>query len=92
MTRDEVKAVIKEVFQEERDEFWVPQPQHYLDHEMLKICREGREEWRKNHEFISQVRSGAAWGQKIGIGVIVTAALSFVLGAIWLAIKQAIMK
>lgn len=90
MTSDEIKKIFKEVFEEERDEFWVPQPQHYLDHEMLKDCREAREEWRKNHEFISAIRSGASWGQKMGITLIVTSTLSFLGWAIWQGIKMLI--
>lgn len=84
-----VKKAVREVLQEERDEFWIPQPQHYLDHQFMANCQKQREEWIKNHEFVSGVRSGAEWGRKIGITVGVTAFLTFMGGAAWLAIKAA---
>lgn len=82
-----VKMAVAEVLKAERDEFWVAQPQHYLDHQMIAQCKARQEEWRLNHEFISSVRSGAAVGRKAGIVLAVTAGLSFIGGAVWLMIK-----
>lgn len=86
-----IKKAVRDVIREERDEFWIPQPQHYMDHQFMSICQKQREEWVKNHEFISSVRSGAEWGKKIGITVGVTTFLTFMVGAAWLAIKVAIL-
>ena len=89
-TKEEIKAAIKEALQEERDEFWGPQPQHYMDHQMLANCRPGQDEWRKNHELVSAVRTGMSWGKKATIGTIAVSTLIFVAGAIWMAIKAAL--
>jgi len=89
-TKEEIKAAIKEALQEERDEFWVPQPQHYMDHQMLANCRQGQDEWRKNHEFVSAVRTGMSWGKKASIVTIAIATITFIGGAIWMAIKAAL--
>jgi hypothetical protein len=85
-----VSEAVKEALKADRDEFWISQPQHFLDHQMLAQCRQGQEEWRKNHEFISSVRQGMGWGKKAGVVATVLAALTFIGGAIWMAIKAAI--
>jgi len=90
LSAKQIKAIFKEVVAEERNEFWIPQPEHYLDHVFLKNCRDGSETYRKNHEFISAIRSGKSWGEKIGVGVIVSSTLTFFGWAIWQAIKEAI--
>ena len=82
-----VQEAVQTAMKAERDEFWIPQPQHYTDHQMLAQCKARQEEWRLNHEFISSVRSGAAVGRTAGIVLVVTAALSFAGGAVWLMIK-----
>ena len=86
-----IKKAVRDVIREERDEFWISQPQHYMDHQFMATCQKQKEEWVKNHEFVSGVRSGAEWGKKIGITVGVTAFLTFLAGAVWLAIKVAVM-
>jgi len=92
ITPELIEKIVKKVLKDERDEFWVPQPQHYLDHEMIRGCREASPEWRKNHEFISAVRTGASYGQRAGIILIVTSSLSFLGWAMWQAVKIAVFK
>jgi len=92
MTKEDVVEAVRAAIAEDRKEFWVPGEQHYLDHEMLKSCREAKSEWIENHRFISNVRHGISIGEKAGITVIVVSLLSFVGGAIWLSIKHYLAK
>ncbi len=85
-----LKEAMKEVLAEERGEFWIPQPQHYKDHEMLEECRVARESWRRNHDFISSIRESAETGKRVGIMVFVSALITFIIGALVMAIKAAV--
>ncbi len=92
MTRDEIKAVVREAVAEavqaERQQLWVDPEQHFLDHEMLRRCRENSEEWRRNHEFVAGLREGAEIMRKTGWRVAATSALTFLAVSVWLAIKE----
>lgn len=39
MTSEEVKQAVRDVLHEERDEFWIPQPEHYTDHCWIQEIR-----------------------------------------------------
>ncbi len=82
MTHEDVVSAVRDALAKERDEFWIPQPQHYLDHQMLMKCRESSEEWKKNHEWVEAVRKNTSYGRKVGLGFIVTSLLSFLFWAV----------
>jgi len=73
LTAAEIKELMHEVMEEQRRNFWVEPEQHFLDHDMLKSCRQDRETWRKNHDFITGVREASGTAKKAGIGFIITA-------------------
>jgi hypothetical protein len=85
-----VAEAVKAAMKEDRNELWISQPQHFMDHQMLAQCRQGQDEWRRNHEFISSVRQGMGWGKKAGVVAVATATVIFIAGAIWMAIKAAL--
>lgn len=79
-----IKQIMKEVFEEERESFWVPAEEHYRDHEMLKSCREHGDEMRKNHEFVSGVRSTTKTVKRASIfSVIGTLIAAFFAWIVW---------
>jgi hypothetical protein len=39
MTPEDVRQAVRDVLKEERNEFWVCQPQHYTDHEWIREIR-----------------------------------------------------
>ena len=51
-----VKAVTAAV-DAQREEFWVPAPEHYLDHEMMKACRAENDRRRRNADFVEKVKA-----------------------------------
>jgi hypothetical protein len=73
LTAAEIKALLHEVLEEQRKNFWVEPEQHFLDHDMLKVCRGDRERWRRNHEFVEGVIDSASTAKKIGIGGLLAA-------------------
>jgi hypothetical protein len=85
---EKIVLAVKEALQAERDEFWIPQPKHYLDHQLLTICQAQRDEWIKNHEFITTMRTSACLGKKVSITVLVTALIGFAIKALWVAIHE----
>jgi|GEM_PF-5292599 len=88
MTHDEIITAVRTALAEERDEFWVPQPQHYLDHQMMELCRERQGECIKNQEWVAAMREGSKWSKRVGLGFIVTSILGFLLWAITTALKH----
>lgn len=87
MEPDEFKMILKEVMEEERKSFWIEPERHYQDHQQVMACHKNMEEIRKNHDFISSVRSGAKIAQKAGITVAITSFIVFVVGAVYVQIK-----
>ncbi|MFA6335945.1 MAG: hypothetical protein WCX48_10445 [Bacteroidales bacterium] len=85
-----VAEAVKAAMKEDRDEFWISQPQHYMDHQLLPQCRKEQDDHRKNHEFITSVRTGMTWGKKAGWVTITVSTLGFLGTAIWMAIKAAL--
>ena len=85
-SKDEMREMIKEVMTEvmvrERDTFWVEPKKHFLDHEQMKECREHKDEWVENHEFISDVRKRKEMIENTGLKVFVVAVCTSILG--WL--------
>jgi len=57
MTSDEIKQVVREALKDHHNEFYIPNERHYLDHKHMEQCIKFREEWTKNHEFISDIRN-----------------------------------
>ncbi len=96
MSREEIEdivsACVRQVFEEERASFFIEPEKHYQHHQMMEACAVGRETWRKNHEFVESVRSGAEIAKKAGVTAAVIAFLSFMIGAFWLAVKHEVMK
>ena len=82
LTEAKLLAVVKQAIEEKHTEFWVDAEQHYLDHSQLKVCREQKEEWMANHEFMSEIRGSTATIKKISlrtaIVVLTTGALAWV--------------
>lgn len=56
ITISEIKAAVHEVIDEQRRNFWVEPERHWRDHELLRICEAGKDEWRLNHEFVGEIR------------------------------------
>ena len=90
MEHEDIVKAVRAAIVEERKEFWIPGDQHFLDHQLLSNCREHSNTWRENHEFVEGVREGFTTGKKVSFGVGIAALTSFIIGAIWLAIKEAI--
>ncbi len=87
MKPEEFKAIIKEAMEEERKSFWVGPEPHYQDHQFIAVCRENMEEMRKNHDFVSSVRSGASVAKKTSIKTAITVWVVFIIGVVWVQIK-----
>lgn len=85
------KAVDK-AFKKDRDEFWISQPQHFLDHQVFGKCREKHEEWQRNHEFVSSIRGSLGEGRKISWRITVGALFIFAAAAIGSAIVNLVIK
>jgi hypothetical protein len=83
---EELKIIITEAIaaalKADREEFWISQPQHYMDHQMIQQCNKERDEWRKNHEFVSAIRESIGSGQKLSWKITVGAVFLFVTSAI----------
>lgn len=92
MKDDELKVVITEAIaaalKADREEFWISQPQHYMDHQMMQQCQRERDEWRKNHDFIFAIRESVETGKKLGFKITITALITFILGAIVVVLKE----
>jgi len=86
--REAISVAVKDAFQQDRDEFWVKQPQHFIDHKMLQECQASRDEWRENHKFISGVRESIRTGKRTGWVTAISAVLMFLFGAIVFSVKQ----
>ena len=56
LTIPDIKAAVHEVLDEQRKNFWVDPERHWRDHELLKICEAGKDEWRANHDFVEGIR------------------------------------
>lgn len=56
LTVEDVKEAVHAVLDEQRKNFWVDPERHWRDHELLKICEAGKDEWRANHEFVGKIR------------------------------------
>jgi len=86
LTKEEYKELIHEcvteVFEKHKKEAWVDPQQHYLDHQMLRICSANQEEMRKNHDFVTGMREGTDLVRKYSIitmvGMVVTAICAWV--------------
>lgn len=85
---EDIILAVRAALAEERDEFWVPQPQHYLDHQMMEVCRARRDICIKNQEWVASMREGSKWTKRIGLGFIVTSVLGFILWAITTALES----
>lgn len=84
------RAMVQEEFQKERANFWVPAERHYKEHLLLEKCAASMEDKEANHEFVTAVRVGMGYAGKIAFGAAMVALGSFVVGAIWMAIKAAV--
>ena len=88
MTPEEITSAVKVALEAHQEKYWVPGEQHYQDHLMLSECRTAKQEWLKNHEFISNVRCGIDVGKKTSIRIIVAALLTFIAGALYQFFKE----
>lgn len=84
------RTIVREEFEKERANFWVPAERHYKEHMVLEQCVKTAAEKEANHEFVSTVRTGVGYAGKISFGAAMLALGSFILGSIWMAIKAAI--
>ncbi len=84
------RAMVQEEFEKERANFWVPAERHYNEHKVLEQCVKSAAEKEANHEFVSTVRTGVGYAGKITFGAAMLALGSFIIGAIWMAIKAAL--
>jgi len=87
-----IKEAVRDAIAEERRNLWVEPEQHFLDHDMLRQCRENSDEWRRNHEFIASMREGASIMKKTSWRLAGGAVITFLAASAWLAFKQAIEK
>ena len=91
LTIADIKAAVHEVLEEQRRNFWVEPEQHFLDHDMLKVCRLDRDIWRENHRFITDIREGVGTAKKVGVVALVTALCGlcgYMLKLLWVAVLQ----
>jgi len=79
---EKLVAAVKDAFDQCQKEFYVPNPQHFMDHEQLKECRERQDLWRQNHEWVAAMRTGEATAKKTGIKIIVGAFVTFVIASV----------
>ena len=84
----EFKAIIKEVLDEERKSYWVEPEQHYRDHQQIQSCKECMPEIRKNHTFVSAVRSSANVAEKVSVRIIVSSIVIFIIGALYATVRS----
>ncbi len=90
--REIIKDAVLEAVAEERKAMWIDPEQHFLDHEMLRQCRERSNEWRLNHEFVSTMRAGADVARKTTWRIVTTGILTFLAASAWLFIKEVLKK
>lgn len=96
MSREEIEdivsACVRQVFEEERSSFFIDPERHYQHHQLLEQCAVGRDRWRRNHEFVEGVMAGAETAKKVGITTAIGIFVSFIIGAVLLAIKHEVIK
>lgn len=79
-----IREIVKEEFEDERKNFWVPAEKHYLDHAHLAKCVKSAEEKEANHLFVSSMRKRGQVAFNIGFGLAVVA----VCGAVFAIISE----
>lgn len=82
ITEHQIEEAVERALEKQREKYWMSQPQHFLDHEIFKVCRENQSEWRKNHEFVSAIRESIGSGQKLSWKITVGAVFLFITSAI----------
>ena len=83
-----IKDVLKEVLDEERKSYWVDPEQHYRDHQQLQTCNTCMPEIRKNHAFVSAIRSSADVAEKVSVRIIVSSIVIFIIGALYATVRS----
>jgi len=87
-----VRDAVREAVAEERKALWVEPEQHFLDHEMLRHCRENSDEWRRNHEFVASLRQGADVMKRTGWRMAATSAITFLAAGAWMLFRELVRK
>jgi len=90
--RELIREAVRDAVVEERKALWVEPEQHFLDHEMLRQCRENSDEWRRNHEFVASLRQGADVMKRTGWRMAATSVVTFLAAGAWLLFKELVRK
>ena len=67
ITKEEMRDVLKEVLEEQRQQFWVPADEHYLHHKQIEHCIDSKGQWEANHDFVSDIRGSVKVAKKAGV-------------------------
>jgi hypothetical protein len=87
---DRVRDLFKKELESERENFWIPAERHYLDHKAIEVCTSKRDEWEKNHEFMSGMRKNGTRAGWIMASVILVAITGSVIMIMKLGFKAAL--
>jgi len=83
MTKDEIKAALKEAIEEHHSDFWVPAEKHYQHHQQMDLCQESKPEWEANHRFMSDVRKSGAVVKKTSWSILAAALIGWLIMVIF---------